>query len=202
MIELINEQKINELKKSRSKIIAFIIVSIAVALGIIVTLFFFANRDNRHVINVVIALAGTISATLVLYLSVVSLSPLNKYLKLIKESLNGNKWSTKGTIVSINDKVTHYRDFPVIEVRVVDIEEENKEYVFYVESNTKTDLSVKENVTYSVSSDLILLIIPKREFLIFNNSEILFSIFAIMSSSDKSLVSFFIPSETNSLFDQ
>ena len=148
MIELINEQKINELKKSRSKIIAFIIVSIAVALGIIVTLFFFANRDNRHVINVVIALAGTISATLVLYLSVVSLSPLNRYLKLIKESLNGNKWSTKGTVVSINDKVTHYREIPVIEVRVVDIEEENKEYVFYVESNTKRDLSV--NKTYSL----------------------------------------------------
>ena len=55
---------------------------------------------------------------------------------------------TKGLIISSTDKVTHYKGVAVKEIRVKDLEEENKEYVFYVEQNV--EIKFEENKTYSL----------------------------------------------------
>lgn len=148
MTELITTQSINELKKSRNNIIVYIIISLVISSGLIVLLFFFANRSNRYFFNVLIALVASLGASIVLYLSVVSLVPLNHFLKLSSLSLSGNKYMTKGQIISFSDRVTHYKGVAVKEIRVKDLEEENKEYVFYVEQNS--EVTFNENKTYSL----------------------------------------------------
>lgn len=148
MTELITPQSINELKKSRNNIIVYIIISLVIASGLIVLLFFFANRSNRYFFNVLISIVASLGASFILYLCVVSLVPLNHYLKLCDSSLSGNKYMTKGQIISSTDKVTHYKGVAVKEIRVKDLEEENKEYVFYVEQNV--EIKLEENKTYSL----------------------------------------------------
>lgn len=147
MKELINSQTINDLKKSRRNIILCIIISLALAIAIIVPLFFLATRELKYLFVVILTIVSTLEASFVLYVTVVSLVPLNNYLKQCELSLVGSKFMTKGKVVEIAEKITHFKGIAVREIKVMDLEEENKEYKFYVEQ-TSYDSFIKDK-TYS-----------------------------------------------------
>ena len=100
-----------------------------------VPLFIFANRDYMSLFTILLTLISTLGASFVLFLFVASLMPLNQFIKLSIESLGSNKFLTKAQIIRINDKITHNRGVAVIEIKVMDLEENNKEYVFCVEQS-------------------------------------------------------------------
>ena len=56
-------------------------------------------------------------------------------MKVCRASFNGTKFSTKGHVSEVANKVTHYKGVAVREIKVVDLDEENKTYTFYVEQN-------------------------------------------------------------------
>ena len=37
--------------------------------------------------------------------------------------------------MEVNQKITHYKGIAVREIKVVDLDEENKQYIFYLEQN-------------------------------------------------------------------
>ena len=151
MKELINQQSITDLKKSRTYIIWGITIVLLLASAISVPLFLFASRDNKILFNILLAVLWTVTASIVLYFIVVSLVPINNLIKISHASLNGNKFSTKAKVISINSKVTHYRGIAVSEMKVLDLEENNKEYIFYVEENSSSTFEVNKEyqfVTY------------------------------------------------------
>ncbi|MBO4856415.1 MAG: hypothetical protein J5511_03490, partial [Bacilli bacterium] len=82
MKEIINEQSIVDLKKSRINIIGSIIISLVVAIGGCVPLFLLASRETRYLFAMLLAFICTVEATFILYTVVVSLVPLNNYIKL------------------------------------------------------------------------------------------------------------------------
>ena len=147
MKELINSQTVNDLKKSRRNIILCIIISLAIAIAIIVPLFFLATRELKYLFVVILTIVSTLEASFVLYVIVVSLVPLNNYLKQCELSLAGSKFVTKGKVVEIAEKITHFKGIAVREIKVMYLEEENKEYKFYVEQ-TSSDSFIKDK-TYS-----------------------------------------------------
>ena len=151
MKELINQQTITDLKKSRTYIIWGITIVLLLVSAISVPLFLFASRDNKILFNILLAVLWTVAASIVLYFIVVSLVPINNLIKISHASLNGNKFSTKAKVISINSKVTHYRGIAVSEMKVLDLEENNKEYIFYVEESSSSTFEVNKEyqfVTY------------------------------------------------------
>ena len=151
MKELINQQTITDLKKSRTYIIWGITIVLLLASAISVPLFLFASRDNKILFNILLAVLWTVTASFVLYFIVVSLAPINNLIKISNASLSGNKFSTKARVMSINSKVTHYRGIAVSEMKVLDLEENNKEYIFYVEESSSSTFEVNKEyqfVTY------------------------------------------------------
>ena len=151
MKELINQQTITDLKKSRTYIIWGITIVLLLVSAISVPLFLFASRDNKILFNILLAVLWTVTASIVLYFIVVSLVPINNLIKISHASLNGNKFSTKAKVISINSKVTHYRGIAVSEMKVLDLEENNKEYIFYVEESSSSTFEVNKEyqfVTY------------------------------------------------------
>ena len=155
MKELVNQNSINELKKSRTLIIVSIIVSIVIAIGLMVPLFLFVTRTNRVLFTILLTAIASFEASFIVYICAVSLSPLNHYLKLSNLSLSGNKYQTKGEVVSINEKVTHYKGVAVYEIKVKDLEEENKEYIFYVEQNLAKEFSKEKTYSFITYQSLI-----------------------------------------------
>ena len=135
MKEIINEQSIVDLKKRRINIIGSIIISLVIAIGGCVPLFLLATRDFRYLFAILLTAICSVEASFILYTVVVSLVPLNNYLKICNLSFNATKFSTKAHVVEVAEKVTHYRGVAVREVKVLDLEEENKEYIFYVEQD-------------------------------------------------------------------
>ena len=151
MKELINQQTITDLKKSRTYIIWGITIVLLLASAISVPLFLFASRDNKILFNILLAVLWTVSASIVLYFIVVSLVPINNLIKISNASLSGNKFVTKARVISINSKITHYRGIAVSEMKVLDLEENNKEYIFYVEESGSSTFEVNKEyqfVTY------------------------------------------------------
>ena len=151
MKELINQQSITNLKKSRTYIIWGITIVLLLASAISVPLFLFASRDNKILFNILLAVLWTVTASIVLYFIVVSLVPINNLIKISNASLNGNKFSTKARVISINSKITHYRGIAVSEMKVLDLEENNKEYIFYVEESSSSTFEANKEyqfVTY------------------------------------------------------
>ena len=151
MKELVNQESIKTLKKSRKYIFICIIISVVVFAGIMASLFFLVNRNNRFLFNVIFAIITTVEATAILYMLAVCLFPLNHYIKICSLSLYGNKYATIGKVQRIpSEKVSHYRGVAVREVLVLDIEE-NKEYKFFVEQNCKEEFEegkVYKFITY------------------------------------------------------
>ena len=143
MKEIVSQKSIDELKKSQRNILLCIIISIVVAIGLMVPLFLFASRPYKLLFAIGLATITTLEANFILYMVVVSLVPLNNYKKLSMLSLSGNKFMTKGLITSINDKVTHYKGVAVFEIKVKDLEEENKDYIFLLEQSFK-DIFIKD----------------------------------------------------------
>ena len=135
MKEIINEQSIVELKKRRINIIGSMIISLVVAIGGSVPLFLLASRETKYLFAMLLAFIWTVEASFILYMIVVSLIPLNNYMKVCRASFNGAKFSTKGHVSEVANKVTHYKGVAVREIKVVDLDEENKTYTFYVEQN-------------------------------------------------------------------
>ena len=151
MKDLINQQSITDLKKSRTYIIWGITIVLLLASAISVPLFLFASRDNKILFNILLAVLWTVTTSIVLYFIVVSLVPINNLIKISNASLSGNKFSTKARVISINTKVTHYRGIAVSEMKVLDLEENNKEYIFYVEESSSSTFEVNKEyqfVTY------------------------------------------------------
>ncbi len=147
MKEIINQTSVDLLKKRKRPILICIIISIVFTIALIVPLFFLASREYKFLFIILLTTISTIEASFVLYICAVSLVPLNKYIKLSTTSLSGGKYLTKGQINSINEKVTHYRGVAVFEIKVKDLEEENKEYIFYVEQTHVSEFA--NNKTYS-----------------------------------------------------
>ena len=135
MKEIINEQSIIDLKRSRINIFGSIVISLVVAIGGCVPLFLLASRETKYLFAMLLAIICTVEASFILYMVAVSLVPLNNYLKLCNASFTGTKFSTKGRIIDISPKVTHYQGITVREIKVLDLDEENKQYIFYVEQN-------------------------------------------------------------------
>lgn len=156
MKEIVNTQTIDELKKSRKYIYGSMIIAIALASALSVPLFIFATRDLRYVFIAALAIIWTLAASLILYLGAVCLSPLNSYLKLSNASLTGNKFSTKGKIISISHKITHVQGIAVKEIKVVDLEEENKEYIFYVEQHHSGAFILDKSYTFTTYQSVII----------------------------------------------
>ena len=150
MHQIIDQNLINKLKKSKKQILICIISSIVITIGLMVPLFLFVTRDYKSLFTILLTIVATIGASMVLYLLATSLMPLNHFLKVCNESLTSNKFLTKGKIISVYDKVTHYKGVAVIEIKVKDLEEENKEYVFYVEQSFN-NLFI-EGKTYSLKT--------------------------------------------------
>ena len=134
MQELINQETISALSKSKKIIILRIIISALIAVGIIILLLFLTNRKIRFVMAVVLAIVLTIEASFILYTLITSLIPLNNYQKLCKSSLNGNKYESNVEVISISELDRHVKGISVKEIKVKDLEED-KEYAFYIESN-------------------------------------------------------------------
>ena len=134
MQELINQEAISALSKSKKIIILRIIISALIAVGIIILLLFLTNRKIRFVMAVVLAIVLTIEASFILYTLITSLIPLNNYQKLCKSSLNGNKYESNVEVISISESDRHVKGISVKEIKVKDLEED-KEYAFYIESN-------------------------------------------------------------------
>lgn len=135
MKELVNLESIDKLKKSRLISIIIILVTIVATIGVMVPLFIFATRNTRLLFNFLIAIIGTAGFSVSLYLFVVSYIPINNYIKLSSLSIGGNKFLTKGKVVDIASKVTHFKGVAVYEIKILDLEEEEKSYVFYVEQS-------------------------------------------------------------------
>ena len=148
MKELISQQTITDLKKSRTYIIWGITIVLLLASAISVPLFLFASRDNKILFNILLAVLWTVTASIVLYFIVVSLVPINNLIKISSASLSGNKFSTKAKVISINSKVTHYRGIAVSEMKVLDLEENNKEYIFYVEESSSSTFEVNKEYQF------------------------------------------------------
>ena len=142
MKELINQQSIDSLKKSRRISILCIIITVVATIVLMVPLFIFATSSLRYLFIIALSIFGTIGASIVLYIFVVSIMPLNSYIKVSTASLTGNRFSTKGKVVKIADKVSHYKSVAVYELRVNDLEEENKSYIFFVEQNSLNEIKV------------------------------------------------------------
>lgn len=134
MQELINQETISALSKSKKIIILRIIISALIAVGIIILLLFLTNRKIRFVMAVVLAIVLTIEASFILYTLITSLIPLNNYQKLCKSSLNGNKYESNVEVISISENDRHVKGISVREIKVKDLQED-KEYAFYIESN-------------------------------------------------------------------
>ena len=134
MKELINQDSINALKKSKKILILEIIISFVVATGIIILLLFLTNRKIRFVMAILLAITCTIEASFLLYTFLTSLIPLLNYQKLCKSSLNGNRYETSAEVISIEEKSKHVRGISVKAIKVKDLDED-KEYAFYVEAN-------------------------------------------------------------------
>ena len=147
MKEIINSQTIDNLKKSRTIIIVSIVISIVIAIGLMVPLFLFATRSLKTLFIILLTLIASFEATFILYTLMVSLIPLSNYIKLSNATLSGNKYLTKGEVIKINKKVSHYKGVAIYEIRVKDLEEENKEYLFFVEQSYKSEFGL--NKTYS-----------------------------------------------------
>ena len=135
MHQIIDQNLINKLKKSKKQILICIISSIVLTIGLMVPLFLFASRDYKSLFTILLTIIATAGASMVLYLFAISLMPLNHFLKVCNESLTSNKFLTKAQVILIDGKVTHYKGVAVREIKVKDQEEENKEYVFYVEQS-------------------------------------------------------------------
>ena len=139
MKELINQDSINALKKSKIIIILELIISLVVAAGVIVLFLLLTNRQNRFLMALALAVVCALETSFILYTFLISLIPLLNYQKLCKTALDGNKYQTKALITGIEDKVKHVRGIAVKEIRVKDLEEE-KEYAFYIEDNNDISL--------------------------------------------------------------
>ena len=120
MKEIINEQSIVDLKKRRINIIWSIIISLVIAIGGCVPLFLLANRDTKYLFAILLTIICTVEASFILYMVVVSLVPLNNYIKISTLSFSATKFSTEAHVVSVAEKVTHYRGVAVREVKVID----------------------------------------------------------------------------------
>lgn len=155
MKEIVNQESISLLKKSRKTGIVYIIISLVITIGLIVGLFFLANRQLKYLFVVLMAIVCTIEASFILYLFVVSFVPLNNLIKLYSLSLGGNKFLTKGKVVSISDKIAHFKGVAVIEIKVIDLEEENKEYLFYIEQSVKDVFKVEKVYSFVTYQSLI-----------------------------------------------
>ena len=141
MQELINQETISALTKSKKIIILRIIISAVITMGIIILLLFLTNRKIRFVMAILLAVVLTIEASFILYTLITSLIPLNNYQKLCKSSLDGNKYESEVEIISINETDKHVKGICVREIKVKDLQED-KEYAFYIESNN--DISSME----------------------------------------------------------
>lgn len=155
MKEIVNQESISTLKKSRKNIIIFIVISLLATIGLIVGLFFLATRELKYLFIIIFTIIASLEASFILYICVVSLFPLHNLIKLYELSLSGNKFMTKGKIVSINDKVTHFKGVAVREVRVLDLEEENKEYIFYIEQNSSEEFVLEKTYSFITYQSLI-----------------------------------------------
>ena len=150
MKELINQESIVSLKKSRKYIFISIIISLVVFAAIVVPLFFLVNRNTKYIFNVILTVLSTAEASFVLYMLAVCLFPLNHYIKIGSLAMNGNKFASNGRVKDLPNKIVHYRGVAVKEITVIDIEE-GKEYIFYVEQNCKEEFvteRVYKFVTY------------------------------------------------------
>ena len=154
MKEVINQQSIIDLKRSRNNIIGSIIISLVVAIGGCVPLFLLATREYRYVFITLLTVICTVEATMILYMVVVSLVPANNYIKLSMASFSATKYSTKAKIISVNQKVTHYRGIAVREVKVLDLDE-NKEFLFYVEQNVSHSFLPNEDYIFITYQSVI-----------------------------------------------
>ena len=134
MKELINQESINALNKSKIFIILEIIVSLVITAGIIILLLFLTNRKIRFVMALLLALVSSIEMSFILYTLLTSLIPLQSYQKVCKNALNSNKYETNALILSVNYKTKHVKGVAVKEIKVRDVDE-NKEYAFYIEDN-------------------------------------------------------------------
>ena len=142
MKELINQQTIDALKKSKVIVILEIVISLLITAGVIILLLFLANRKIRFVMALFLAITLTLETSFLLYTLVTSLIPLLKYEKICKSSLNSAKYETNGVVISINEKVKHVRGISAKEIKVKDLDEE-KEYAFYIENNNDvSDISI------------------------------------------------------------
>ena len=155
MKEIINQTSIDLLKKRKRPILICIIISIVITIALIVPLFFLASREYKFLFIILLTTISTMEASFVLYICAVSLVPLNKYIKLSTLSLSGGKYLTKGQVTSINEKVTHYRGVAAFEIKVKDLEEENKEYIFYVEQNHIEGFEVDKTYMFITYQSLI-----------------------------------------------
>ena len=155
MKEIVNQESISTLKKSRSNIIIFLVISLLATIGLIVGLFFLATRELKYLFIIIFTIIASLEASFILYICVVSLFPLHNLIKLYELSLSGDKFMTKGKITSINDKVTHFKGVAVKEVRVLDLEEENKEYIFYIEQNSLEEFAIEKTYSFVTYQSLI-----------------------------------------------
>ena len=155
MKELINSSSISDLKKSRRSILICIIISLVIAIALIVPLFLFATRELRYLFIILLTIVASIEASFILYMCVVSLAPLNNYLKVSNLSLKGGKFQTKGKVVEISEKVAHFKGVAVKEMKVIDLEEENQEYIFYVEQHHSDEFVLDKTYTFITYQSLI-----------------------------------------------
>ena len=155
MKELVNLKSIDTLKKSRLISITIIVATLVVTISLMVPLFLFASRNTRLLFNFLIAVIATIGFSIAIYLLVISIIPINNYIKLSNLSINGNKYLTKGKVVGIASKVTHFKGVAVIEIKVKDLEEENKEYLFFIEQSFKNEFKLDETYSFITYQSLI-----------------------------------------------
>lgn len=146
MKQIIKQDTVNALNKSKKYIYLIMTITFVIAISLMVIIIIFTNRKIRYLAALILAIIATLEASSIFYLIYASLIPTNNYLKFIKNSLSSNKYLTNALVLNINNKITHVRGISVKEIRVKDLNE-NKEYIFYVENNI--DISdIKENQSY------------------------------------------------------
>lgn len=149
MNQLFNDKYLLELKSNKKYLIIRIIVASIIFVTGFTLLMVFKSRATKNIWPIFLAVLSTLYLGYLIYLYVVSINPLRRYLKVINNALNRNQVENTFKIVRIEEKLTHYQGIPMHKIVGVEIDEE-KETFLYVEAHL--DNPFIKDKTYKVVS--------------------------------------------------
>lgn len=149
MNQLFNDKYLLELKSNKKPLIIRIIVASIIFVTGFTLLFLFKSRATKNIWPILLAVLSTLYLGYILFLYVVSIKPLRRYLKVINNATKRNQVENIFKIVRIEEKLSHYQGVPMHIVVGQEVDEE-KETFLYIESHL--DIPFIKDKTYKVIS--------------------------------------------------